>query len=204
MSSASLTKTPPLTSSHPEDSDDLLSGTLESKLANPETSADFDLHQAVNQVLGEVGMTAADSGGKLSFYGSDPIIASSFRFGTMAAVCLAAKSIGAAAIWRARTGEGQDISVDVRKALQRFACFFERKYELINGRPTGPARNGVQPVPGYSALSSNTGRPPHGGSELLPRDLSARPQFPQVQPELRVGPKCDPAVGFGRTGIGRG
>jgi crotonobetainyl-CoA:carnitine CoA-transferase CaiB-like acyl-CoA transferase len=38
-------------------------------------------------------------------------------------------------LWRDRTGEGQDIAVDVRKALRRFAGFFEGKWETINGRP---------------------------------------------------------------------
>ncbi len=94
-----------------------LTQTLEAKLANPETSAKFDLHEAVNDVLEDVGLTAADAGGKLTFYGHDPIIASPFRFGSMAAISLAAKSVAVAALWKQRTGEGQDISVDVRKSL---------------------------------------------------------------------------------------
>src|SRR5262249_35301221 len=80
------------------------------------------------------GLTPADSGGRLSFYGADPIIPSPLRFGAMAAIGLAAKSVAAAAVWRTRTGEGQDIHVDVRKALRRFAGFFEGKWETINGR----------------------------------------------------------------------
>src|SRR5262245_20076799 len=114
---------------------DLLSETLQSKLANPERSSDFDLHGGVNQVLKDVGMSTADSGGKISFYGRDPIIQSPHRFGTMAAIGLAAKAVGVAALWRDRTGEGQDIAVDVRKALRRFAGFFDLKWETINGRP---------------------------------------------------------------------
>ncbi len=35
---------------------------------------------------------------------------------------------------RHRTDEGQDIAVDVRKALRRFAGFFDLKRETINGR----------------------------------------------------------------------
>src|SRR4051812_47608763 len=52
----------------------------------------------------------------------------------MAAIGLAAKSVAAGALWRARTGEGQDIHVDVRKALRRFCGFFDMKWETINGR----------------------------------------------------------------------
>jgi hypothetical protein len=46
---------------------------------------------------------------------------------------LAAKAVAAAGIWKFRSGEGQDIHVDVRKALRRFAAFFELKWEMING-----------------------------------------------------------------------
>jgi crotonobetainyl-CoA:carnitine CoA-transferase CaiB-like acyl-CoA transferase len=111
-----------------------LTDTLQTKLRNPETSPEFDFHSAVDQVLADVGLTVKDSGGKLSFYGQDPIVPSSFKFGAMAAVGLAARSIALAALWKSRTGEGQDIHVDVRKALRRFCGFFEGKWETINGR----------------------------------------------------------------------
>src|SRR5215472_17366371 len=114
---------------------DLLTEVIQSKLENPGRSSDFDLHAAVNHVLKDVGMSAADNGGKLTFYGEDPIIPSPFRFGTMAAIGLAAKAVAVAALWRHRTGEGQEIAVDVRKALRRFCGFFDRKWETINGRP---------------------------------------------------------------------
>src|ERR1700733_12616845 len=104
---------------------DPLSERLESKLNNPATSPDFDLHEELNQVLADVGMKASDSGGKLTFHGEDPIVPSRIRFGAMAAIGLAAKSVAVAALWRQRTGEGQDISVDVRKAFERFCGFFE-------------------------------------------------------------------------------
>ena len=114
-----------------------LTGTLHSKLSNSATVSAFDLHDSVNKVLKDVGLTAADSGGKLTFYGQDPIVPSRLRFGAMAAVGLAAKNVALAALWRSQTDEGQDIHVDVRKALRRFCAFFEGKWETINGR--GPA-----------------------------------------------------------------
>jgi crotonobetainyl-CoA:carnitine CoA-transferase CaiB-like acyl-CoA transferase len=112
-----------------------LTETLETKLANPATSPDFDLHAAVNDVLADAGLKIADAGGKLTFYGRDPILASPLRFGSMAAIGMAARSVAVAALWRHRTGESQDISLDVRKALRRFCGFFEGKWETINGRP---------------------------------------------------------------------
>jgi crotonobetainyl-CoA:carnitine CoA-transferase CaiB-like acyl-CoA transferase len=118
-------------------SKETLTETLRSKLSSPVTSPQFDLHASVNDVLKDVGLTAADSGGKVTFYGQDPILPSPHRFGATAAVGLAAKTIAVAALWRSRTGEGQDIHVDVRKALRRFYGFFEGKWETINGR--GPS-----------------------------------------------------------------
>jgi hypothetical protein len=125
---------------------DLLTETLQSKLRNPERSSNFDLHSGVDHVLKDVGMSTADSGGKLTFYGRDPIIPSTIRFGTMAAIGLAARSVALAALWRQATGEEQDISLDVRKALRRFCGFEEGKWETINGR--GPS-------PGPLALSAS-------------------------------------------------
>jgi hypothetical protein len=115
-----------------------LTETLEERLSHPATSPDFDLKNGVNEVLADVGMTSDDCGGELSFYGSDPILQSPLRFGTMAAIGLAARSVAVAALWRQATGEGQNISVDVRKALRRFCGFFEGKWETVNGRPPSP------------------------------------------------------------------
>jgi hypothetical protein len=112
-----------------------LTETLRSNLNNPVNSSDFDLYTILDKVLSDVGLSQTDSGGKLTFYGKDPIVPSRFRFGSMAAIALAAKGIAVASIWKFRSGEGQDIHVDVRKALQRFAGFFDLKWELINGRP---------------------------------------------------------------------
>ncbi len=124
---------------------DLLTKTLQSKLSSPERSSNFDLHDGVNHVLKDVGMSTSDSGGKLSFYGEDPIIPSPIRFGTMAAIGLAAKAVAAAALWQSRSGEGQDIAVDVRKAFRRFCGFFDRKWETINGRPPAMGADAVNP-----------------------------------------------------------
>ena len=124
MSKPALDQAPPET----------LTNRLQSKLSNRESTPDFDLYGSVNEVLSDIGLTAADSGGKGSFYGQDPILPSPHRFGAMAAVGLAVRSVALAALWKDRTGEGQDIHVDVRKALRRFYGFFEGKWETINGR----------------------------------------------------------------------
>src|SRR5215831_2838729 len=122
-----------------------LSELLEKKLSHQATSQDFNLEKGVNEVLADVGMTSDDCGGELSFYGRDPILPSPLRFGTMAAIGLAARSVAVAALWRQATGEPQNISVDVRKALRRFCGFFEGKWETVNGRPPSPGGYAVSP-----------------------------------------------------------
>src|SRR3954465_9584804 len=124
---------------------DSLTEALEEKLSYPATSPDFDLHTETNEALKDIALTTADAGGKLTFSGSDPILPSTMRFGTLAAVGLAARSVALAALWRQTTGEGQHISVDVRKALRRFAGFFDGKWETINGRPPSPGGYAVSP-----------------------------------------------------------
>jgi crotonobetainyl-CoA:carnitine CoA-transferase CaiB-like acyl-CoA transferase len=130
-----------------------LTETIKSNLNNPVSSSEFDLYTGLDKILSDVGLSVADIGGKITFYGKDPIVPSRFRFGSMAAVALAAKAVAAASIWKMRSGEGQDIHVDVRKALQRFAGFFDFKWELINGRPPTAASDPENPFLQYPPMT---------------------------------------------------
>src|ERR1700730_16998063 len=141
MNTATITEPPRKTNA----ATDRLTETLEEKLSHPATSPDFDLHAATNEVLKDIGLKTSDAGGKLTFYGRDPILPSPIRFGTLAAVGLAARSVAVAALWKEATEKGQDISVDVRKALRRFAGFFDGKWETVNGRPPSPGGYAVSP-----------------------------------------------------------
>ena len=58
-----------------------------------------------------------DGGGTVTFTGSDPILRSHFRIGTSMALPAMAAAVGAAAIWQERTGEGQDVAIDLREAV---------------------------------------------------------------------------------------
>lgn len=111
-----------------------LTEAIADKLNNPATSSGFDFHKGVNQVLADIEMSAADTGGQLTFSGQDPIVPSRIRFATMAGIGLAAKTIAAAVVWRDRTGQSQDVHVDVRQAFRRFAGFFEWVWETMNER----------------------------------------------------------------------
>jgi crotonobetainyl-CoA:carnitine CoA-transferase CaiB-like acyl-CoA transferase len=142
---------------------------LKSRLGNPATSPEFDLHAETNEVLEDIGLTTEDSGGRLSFYGRDPILPSSIRFGTAAAIGLAARSVALSALWKQTTGEGQDISIDVRKALRRFAGFFEGKWETINGR--GPSPGGYAFSPFFSDFEHYFFRPTRDGRHMVALDF---------------------------------
>src|SRR6266496_3952558 len=69
MSTPSITEP----SSETSTATDRLTEALEQKLSHPATSPDFDLHAATSEVLKDIGLTTADAGGKLTFYGSDPV-----------------------------------------------------------------------------------------------------------------------------------
>src|SRR5437899_12896304 len=105
MSTATITEPPRKMSTAP----DRLTETLEQKLSHPATSPDFDLHAAVREVLKDIGLTTADAAGKLTLYGSDPILPSPIRFGTMAAVALDEGSDTIAPLWIHTTSEQQAI-----------------------------------------------------------------------------------------------
>jgi hypothetical protein len=95
----------------------------------------IDLPGHVECLLQSLGATTSESGGKVTYYGSDPITPDRLPYGAISAISLAAKAILIAKIWKERTGEGQDIHVDVRKALRRLTPFFDGKWELVNGFP---------------------------------------------------------------------
>ena len=195
---------------------DGLTKSLESKLNAPASSPDFDLHTETNAVLKDIGLTTADAGGKLTFYGRDPILPSPMRFGTMAAVGLAARSVALAALWKQATGEGQDISVDVRKALRRFAGFFEGKWETINGRPPSP--NGYAVTPFLNDLEDFFFRETRDGRHVValdfyPQLLARTLDFLRLQRKQRIHQQRHTKMGRGgirgrcgggRTGSGHG
>jgi hypothetical protein len=87
----------------------------------------------------------------------------------MAALGLAAKTLAVASLWRSRTGESQDIAVDVRKALRRFCCFFEGKWEKVNGHP--PAAGADEDSPFFKMPLFHETR---DGRHVLPLNIYPR------------------------------
>ena len=81
------------------------------------SSTTFDIDTRFAEFMQGIGGSAGDAGGKVGFTGSDPLLRSHFRIGACMAIPAMAAGVGAAAIWRERTGEGQDLTVDLRQAV---------------------------------------------------------------------------------------
>jgi crotonobetainyl-CoA:carnitine CoA-transferase CaiB-like acyl-CoA transferase len=81
------------------------------------TPEDFSIEATFAEFMRALGGSAGDAGGAVTFVGADPIVRSHFRIGSCMAVPAMAAAVGAASIWRERTGESQDASIDLRQAL---------------------------------------------------------------------------------------
>ena len=101
-----------------------------------------------------VGLSAAESGGKITFYGKDPIVPSCLRFGSMAAVSF--RSEGYSNRLASGNSEvGKDrifMSMYVRRC-GGLRHFFELKWELINGRPPSFASDPLNPFLHYAPMT---------------------------------------------------
>jgi crotonobetainyl-CoA:carnitine CoA-transferase CaiB-like acyl-CoA transferase len=82
-----------------------------------DAAGDFDIKQAFAEFMIGIGGDAADAGGAVSFVGSDPIVRSRFRIAACMAIPAMGAGLGAAAVWKARTGEAQDLTVDLRESI---------------------------------------------------------------------------------------
>lgn len=116
-------------------------------VANPATDDAFDPHVELADLLGGVGLSAADAGGTITFEGADPVVPSTLRLGGAAAIALVAKSVAMAKLWRLRGGAGQDIAVDLRVTPHRLCPFYDHRWELLNGYPPASSAN---PGPAFS------------------------------------------------------
>jgi crotonobetainyl-CoA:carnitine CoA-transferase CaiB-like acyl-CoA transferase len=69
----------------------------------------------VRELLREVGVPP-EAAARATVEGRDPVLAARFPIGQAAATALAAAASVAALLWRDRTGQEQDVRVDVRRA----------------------------------------------------------------------------------------
>jgi crotonobetainyl-CoA:carnitine CoA-transferase CaiB-like acyl-CoA transferase len=90
---------------------------LTSASASQAADRDFDIDRTFSQFMRDIGADVSDAGGRITFTGADPIIRSHFRVGSCMAIAAMGAGLGAAAIWRDRTGESQDLTVDLRESV---------------------------------------------------------------------------------------
>src|SRR5436190_12907778 len=99
--------------------------------------------QSPSEILADLWTLA---GGELSaldavaLTGEEPQLPSSFRIAAAAQASIAATGLAAAQIWRLRSGQSQDVAVDMRHAVVE--CRSER-YLRVDGKPPGPGWDAI-------------------------------------------------------------
>ena len=100
--------------------------------------------EALAELFRLLGVSESDAGGKVVITGKDPIVASRHHIGEATAVLLATFGTELAALWKMRTGRGQDVHVNVRNAVCQLAAFFYAR------------QNGVRPPYEDEAMAETT------------------------------------------------
>ena len=73
--------------------------------------------ETCHRLLDQMGVLPGEIAGNVTIAGADPVVASPHRLGAASAAALAAQGAAVAAIWKMRSGRGQDVSVDLRRAV---------------------------------------------------------------------------------------
>ncbi|MDH6198491.1 crotonobetainyl-CoA:carnitine CoA-transferase CaiB-like acyl-CoA transferase [Mycobacterium frederiksbergense] len=103
-------------------------------LNTPKVSAGFDINAEFRSVMHELGLSPEDTGGSITFVGEDPIFPTVHRLGACISIPIMAGAAGVANIWRQRTGRGQDLTLDLRKAIHGINPMY-KFMPTINGFP---------------------------------------------------------------------
>jgi crotonobetainyl-CoA:carnitine CoA-transferase CaiB-like acyl-CoA transferase len=80
-------------------------------------TADFDPVRHLDRLLADTGLSVASAGGTVTFSGADPIVASRLRLGACIGIPIMGGAVAAAALGKLRTGQGQDLALDLRQAI---------------------------------------------------------------------------------------
>src|SRR4051812_21741256 len=140
--------------------------------------------QSTTEILADIwakagGDPAALNAVKLT--GDEAQLPSSFRVAAAAQVSIAATGLAAAGIWKMRSGQAQDVAVDMRHAVVE--CRSER-YLRVDGKPPPPAWDAIAGVyktrDGFVRLHTNF---PHHRDAVC-KVLNCRPERDEVQAAL--------------------
>jgi crotonobetainyl-CoA:carnitine CoA-transferase CaiB-like acyl-CoA transferase len=94
-----------------------LASALPSVVWGASGSSQFDINKVFGAFMTDIGGSPKDAGGKVTFTGKDPILRSHFRIASAMAIPAMGAGLGAASIWKDRTGQEQDVKVDLRESL---------------------------------------------------------------------------------------
>src|SRR6201996_3409879 len=105
-----------------------------STLATPKATPGFDVNAHFRSVMNQLGLSPEDTGGTITFVGEDPIFPSVHRLRACIGIPIMAGAAGIADIWRQRSGRGQDLTLDLRKAIHGINPMYKFG-PTINGYP---------------------------------------------------------------------
>lgn len=114
--------------------------------------------------------------------GEEPQLPSSFRVAAAAQASIAAAGLAAAQVWKLRSGQSQDVAVDMRHAVVE--CRSER-YLRVDGKPPPPAWDviaGVYKTRDRRFVRLHTNFPHHRAAVC--KVLNCKPERDDVQAEL--------------------
>src|SRR5215216_2965397 len=140
--------------------------------------------QSSREILSDIWTSAGGEAAALdalTLTGDEPQLPSSFRVAAAAQVSVAATGLAAAGIWKMRSGERQDVAVDMRHAVVE--CRSER-YLRVDGKPPPPAWDAIAGVyktrDGFVRLHTNF---PHHRDAVC-KVLNCKPERDAVQAAL--------------------
>src|SRR6478609_7648050 len=141
--------------------------------------------KSTSEILSDVwtsvgGEAAALEAVKLT--GEEPQLPSSFRVAAAAQASIAAAGLAAAQVWKLRSGQSQDVAVDMRHAVVE--CRSER-YLRVDGKPPPPAWDaiaGVYKTRDRRFVRLHTNFPHH--RDAVCKVLNCKPERDDVQAAL--------------------
>src|ERR1043166_7610672 len=116
------------------------------KIMLKQRTASLMAMQSPREILGDVWTSAGGDPAALdavTLTGEEPQLPSSFRVAAAAQVSIAASGLAAAEIWKMRSGEAQNVAVDMQHAVVE--CRSER-YLRVAGKPPPPAWDAIAGV----------------------------------------------------------
>ncbi len=149
--------------------------------------------QSPPEILGDIWTQAGGDPSALdtvTLTGEEPQLPSSFRVAAAAQASIAATGLAAAEIWKLRSGQSQDVAVDMRHAVVE--CRSER-YLRVDGKPPPPAWDAI------AGIYKNSRPALRAAAHQFPASSRRRLQGSGLQAGARRGSGCADAMG--RRGV---